>query len=67
MKDSVLASRDMAEVMRHQVNIASAGVQAKIEQQHETVSASIAPHDRRRTGAFETATSLARSGVRTSI
>ncbi len=35
MKESVQASRDMAEVMRHQLSIASADVVAKIEQQHE--------------------------------
>jgi len=35
MEASVLASRDMAEVMRHQLTIASADVKAKIEQQHE--------------------------------
>jgi hypothetical protein len=35
MKESVLASRDMAEVMRHQLTIAAADVHAKIEQEHE--------------------------------
>jgi len=35
LRESVLASRDMAEVMRHQLAIASADVEARTDQEHE--------------------------------